>query len=180
MSNLGADQQTSRRTDNSTWHKVCDIVCAAIVCYLCATIMLVGGVKCLCINVLVNQCVFPIGLHRTSGGASGGASDALMMADNDGCTDNQVGIYDGMIGGVMADGGSSQDGVRQVGIHVQGWGGFRYPNQGTVEKPTQTNIISSQTNPIFTKFSNPYACACVRKSFSGVGGYRYPDYVGWV
>ena len=180
MSNLRATQQTSRRADKSTSYKVSSIACATMSCYLCATIMLAGGDKCLYTNVLGSQCVFPIGLHHTSGGASGGASDALMMADNDGCTDIQAGIYDGMIGGVMADGGSSQEGVRQVGIQTQGWGGFRYPNQGTVEKPTQTNIISSQTNPISTKFSNPYACACVRKSFSGVGGYRYPDYVGWV
>lgn len=156
MSILRADQQTSRRADKGTSYKVSSIACATMLCYLCATAMLTGGVKCLYINVLDNLCVFPIGLHRTSGGASGGASDALMMADNDGCTDIQV------------------------GIHVQGWGGVRYPNQGTVEKPTQTNIISSQTNPISTKFSNPYACACVRKSFSGGGGYRYPDYVGWV
>lgn len=166
MSNLRANQQTSRRADKGTSYKVSCIVCVIMLCYLCATIMLVGGVKCLYINVLDNLCVFPIGLHRTSGGASG-------------CVFN-AGMSDGMIGGVMADEGSSQEGIRQVGIHVQGWGGFRYPNQGTVEKPTQTNIISSQTNPISTKFSNPYACACVRKSFSGVGGYRYPDYVGWV
>jgi hypothetical protein len=85
-----------------------------------------------------------------------------------------------MIGGVMGCADGYQAGVRQVGIHVQGWGGFRYPNQGTVEKPTQTNPIFPQTNPIPTKFSNPYACACVRKSFSGGGGYRYPDYVGRV
>ena len=173
MSILRADKQTSRRADYNRWHKVLSIMCVTLLCYLCATIMSVCGVKCLCINVLVNQCVFPIGLHRTSCGASYGALGALMMADDDGCTNIQVGIYDGMIGDVMADGVSSQDGVRQVGIHVQGWGGFRYPNQGTVEKPTQTN-------PISTKFSNPYACACVRKSFSGGGGYRYPDYVGWV
>ena len=145
------------------------IVCATLLCYLCATNTLANGVKCLYINVLDNKCVFPIGLHCTSDGAS----DALMMADNGRCTDIQVGIYDGMIGGVMGCSDGCQVGVRQVGIHVQGWGGFRYPNQGTVEKPTQTN-------PIPTKFSNPYACACVRKSFSGGGGYRYPDYVGRV
>lgn len=175
MSSLKADKQTSRRADKGTCYKVLSIVCAIMLCYLCATVMLIGGVKCLYINVLDNLCVFPIGLHRTSGGASGCVLDALMMADNDGCTDIQAGIYDGMIGGVMADGGSSQEGIRQVGIHVQGWGGFRYPNQGTVEKPTQTNIISSQTNPISTKFSNPYACACVRKSFSGgVGAIGTP------
>lgn len=133
------------------------------------------------INTLSNVSVFPIGLHCTAGGAS----DALIMADNGGCTDNQVGIYDGVVDGVMGCSDGCQEGVRQVGIQAQGWGGFRYPNQGTVEKPTQTNPISpqtlfSQTNIIPTKFSNPYACACVRKSFSGGGGYRYPDYVGRV
>ena len=168
MSNLRANQQTSRRADNNRWHKVCDIVCATMLCYLCATNIPVGGVKCLYINVLDNLCVFPIGLHCTSDGASDGASDASIMADGGRYTDYHVGIYDGMIGGVMADGGSSQEGVRQVGIHVQGWGGFRYPNQGTVEKPTQTNIISSQTNPNPLNPQIPsYACACVRKSFSG-------------
>lgn len=169
MSSLKADKQTSRRADKSTRHKVLSIMCATLLCYYCATIMLIGSVKCLYINKLDNVYVFPIGLHC----ASGGASDALIMTDNGRCTDNKVGIYDGMIGGVMGCSDGCPMGVRQVGIHAQGWGGFRYPNQGTVEKPTQTN-------PIPTKFSNPYACACVRKSFSGGGGYRYPDYVGRV
>lgn len=175
MSRLRADKQTSGQADNNRWHKVSCIVCVTLLCYLCATNVLTGGVKCLYINVLDKQCVFPIGLHI----ACDGAYNALMMADDGRYTDNQVGIYDGQIGGIQADGGSSQVGVRQVGIHAQGWGGFRYPNQGTVEKPTQTNPIFPH-NPIPTRFSNPYACACVRKSFSGGGGYRYPDYVGRV
>lgn len=169
MSKLGTGKQVNRQSSNGIRHKVLCIVCATLLCYLCATNTLTNGVKCLYINTLDKQSVFLIGLHC----ASGGASDALMMADDGRYTDNQVGIYDGQIGGIQADGGSSQVGVRQVGIQAQGWGGFRYPNQGTVEKPTQTN-------PIPTKFSNPYACACVRKSFSGGGGYRYPDYVGRV
>lgn len=144
-------------------------MCATLLCYYCVTNVLANGVKGLYINVLDKQCVFPIGLHL----ASCGACDALIMADNNVCTDNQAGIYDGMIGGVMVDGGSSQVGVRQVGIHAQGWGGFRYPNQGTVEKPTQTNPMFP-TNIIPTKFSNPYACACVRKSFSGGGAIGTP------
>jgi hypothetical protein len=157
--------RASRQADKGIIHRVC----STILCYLCATTMVVGSVKCLDISMIDNKCVFPIGLHYTSGGAS----DALIMADSGRSTDIQVGIYDGMIGGVMGCSDGCQVGVRQVGIHVQGWGGFRYPNQGTVEKPTQTN-------PIPTKFFNPYACACVRKSFSGGGGYRYPDYVGRV
>lgn len=158
MSNLGADKQVSRQANKGIRHKVLYIVCATVLCYLCATAMLVGGVKCLHINVLDNVSVFPIGLHL----ASCGASDALMMADNNVCTDNQAGIYDGMICGVMADGGSSQEGVRQVGIHAQGWGGFRYPNQGTVEKPTQTN-------PIPTKFSPLMRVRACARVFQGVG-----------
>ena len=173
MSSLKADKQANRQSNKGTRHKVLCIVCATLLCYLCATYVLVDSVKCLYINVLDKQCVFPIGLHYTSG-----ASDALMMADDGGCTDIRVGIYDGMIGGVMGCSDGCQVGVRQVGIHAQGWGGFRYPNQGTVEKPTQTN--PNPTNIIPTNFSNPYACACVRKSFSGGGGYRYPDYVGRV
>lgn len=181
MSKLGTSKQVNRQPNKGIRHKVLSIACVTLLCYYCATIMLVGGVKCLRINTLSNVSVFPIGLHI----ACDGAYNALMMADDGRYTDNQVGIYDGQIGGIQADGGSSQVGVRQVGIHAQGWGGFRYPNQGTVEKPTQTNPISpqtlfSQTNIIPTKFSNPYACACVRKSFSGGGGYRYPDYVGRV
>ena len=169
MSKLRADKQTSRRADKGIRHKVLCIACATLLCYLCATNVLTKGVKCLYINVLDKQCVFPIGLHCTAGGAS----DALILAD------------DGVVDGVMGCPDGCQEGVRQVGIQAQGWGGYRYPNQGTVEKPTQTNPISpqtlfSQTNIIPTKFSNPYACACVRESFSGGGGYRYPDYVGRV
>lgn len=181
MSSLKVGKRVNRQPNKGIRHKVLSIACATLLCYLCATNVLTKGVKCLYINVLDKQCVFPIGLHI----ACDGAYNALIMADDGRYTDNQVGIYDGQIGGIQADGGRSQVGVRQVGIHTQGRGGFRYPNQGTVEKPTQTNPISpqtlfSQTNIIPTKFSNPYACACVRKSFSGGGGYRYPDYVGRV
>lgn len=175
MSSLKAGKQTNRQSSNGTRHKVSCIVCATVLCYLCATTMFVGGVKCLCINALDNKCVFPIGLHI----ACDGAYNALIMADDGRYTDIQVGIYDGVVDGVMGCPDGCQEGVRQVGIQAQGWGGFRYPDQGTVEKPTQTNPISPH-NPISTKFSNPYACACVRKSFSGGGGYRYPDYVGRV
>lgn len=169
MSKLGTGKQVNRQPNKGIRHKVLCIACATLLCYYCATNVLAEGVKYLYINVLDKQCVFPIGLHCTAGGAS----DALIMADDGRYTDNQVGIYDVLIGGVMGCSDGCQEGVRQVGIHAQGWGGFRYPNQGTVEKPTQTN-------PIPTNFSNPYACACVRKSFSGGGGYRYPDYVGRV
>lgn len=169
MSSLKAGKQVDQRSSKNTRYKVLSIVCATLLCYLCDTNTFANGAKCLYINTLDKQIVFPIGLHLAYCGGSG----ALMMADDGRCTDIQVGIYDGVIGGVMGCSDGCQVGVRQVGIHVQGWGGFRYPNQGTVEKPTQTN-------PIPTKFSNPYACACVRKSFSGGGGYRYPDYVGRV
>lgn len=170
MSNLGADKQTSRRANKGAKHKVLSIVCATLLCYLCATNILAKGVKCLYINVLDKQCVFPIGLHCTSGGAS----DALIMADDGGCTDNQVGISDVLIDGVMGCCDGCQVGVRQVGIHAQGWGGFRYPNQGTVEKPTQTNPIFPQT--LFPQiFPIPLmrvrACARV---FQGVGALGTP------
>lgn len=170
MSSLKAGKQVDQRSSKNTRYKVLSIVCATLLCYLCDTNTFANGAKCLYINTLDKQSVFPIGLHLASGGVSG----ALVMANDDGCTDIHVGIYNGMIGGVMGCSDGCQEGVRQVGIHAQGWGGFRYPNQGTVEKPTQTN-------PIPTKFPNPsYACACVRKSFSGGGGYRYLDYVGRV
>lgn len=170
MSILGANKQTSRRANKGTGNQVYGIVCATLLCYYCATNVLTGGVKCLYTNTLNNVGVFPIGLHI----ACDGAYNALIMADDGRYTDNQVGIYDGQIGGIQADGGSSQVGVRQVGIHAQGWGGLQVP-QSRYSRKTHTN------KPYFpTKFSNPYACACVRKSFSGGGGYRYPDYVGWV
>lgn len=145
MSSLKAGKQVDQRSSKNTRYKVLSIVCATLLCYLCDTNTFANGAKCLYINTLDKQIVFPIGLHRTSGGASGGASDALIMADSGRYTDNQAGIYDGVIGGVMGCSDGCQVGVRQVGIHAQGWGGFRYPNQGTVEKPTQTNIIPTQT-----------------------------------
>lgn len=111
--------RASRQADKGIIHRVC----STILCYLCATTMVVGSAKCLDISMIGNKCVVPIGLHCTSDGAS----DALIMADNGRCTDIQVGIYDGMIGGVMGCSDGCQEGVRQVGIHEQGRGALGTP-----------------------------------------------------
>lgn len=175
MSKLGAGKQVNRQPNKGIRHKVLCIACATLLCYQCATNVLAKGVKCLYINVLDKQCVFPIGLHI----ACDGAYNALIMADDGGCTDIQVGIYDGVIDGVMGCPDGCQEGVRQVGIHAQGWGGFRYPNQGTVEKPTQTNPISPQTLFSHTiqfpqSFPIPMRVRACARVFQGVGAIGTP------
>lgn len=169
MSKLGTGKQVNRQPNKGIRHKVLCIACVTLLCYLCATNVLVGGVKCLYINVLDEQRVFPIGLHI----ACDGAYNALIMADDGRYTDNQVGISYVLIGGVMGCSDGCQEGVRQVGIHVQGWGGFRYPVQGTVEKPTQTNPISPQT--LFPQsFPIPMRVRACARVFQGVGAIGTP------
>lgn len=140
MSSLGQNKHNT----GIRVREMSEITGRSIVCYLCDTVVLHMVCILLIISVLYSVGVISTGLRYTFDGAC----DALMMADGGRYIDNQADISDNLICGVMGCPDGCQVGVHQVGIPIQGRGGFRYPDIGTVEKPSHTNIIPTQTNSI--------------------------------